>query len=183
MLLYNHMIRQGETIEQRVYTCFQSNIYSPYDSQFIGVTSINVNIEYLANFVRSFYVSPRSFVAIIEMFNREEGIHKRVVGFKNASSIAIYDPTMEFEYRIADASEIADPLLKNVVINILPAKISDYSLYKDTSYSDAHVQTFTFQGEEYVVSHGVVNKTLSLNMVSSEPFYIGRHYNSAFSTG
>lgn len=166
------MVRQGETIEQRVYTCFQANIYSPHNSHFIGVTSINVNIEYLANFVRSFYVSPRSFVAIIEMFHREDGIHKRVIGFKNASSIAIYDPSLEYEYRIADEWEIGDPLLRHVVINIIPAKISGYSLYKDTSYPDAHVQTFLFEGEEYIVSHGVVNRTISLNMVSFETIII-----------
>ncbi|KAG2391947.1 hypothetical protein C9374_013432 [Naegleria lovaniensis] len=154
---------QGETIEQRVYTCFQANIYSPYDSQFVGVTSINVNIEYLANFVRSFYVSPRSFVAIIEMFSREDGIHKRVVGFKNASSIAIYDSSLEFEYRIAEASEIADPLLKYVVINVLPSNISGYASYHDVSYSDAHIQTFVFEGENYIVSHGVANGTAALN--------------------
>ncbi|EFC39517.1 predicted protein [Naegleria gruberi] len=159
---------QGSSIEERIYTCYQSNVYSPYDSTFLGMTSINVNIKYLSDFVRSFYVSPNSFVAIVEFFTRESNsgapvLHKRVLGFKNSSAIAVFDESSTFDIRIAEAHEVSDPLLKHVLLNILP---SDYSGYKNKSTAEynPHLNSFSFSGEDYVVAHGVVKRTVDLNM-------------------
>ncbi|KAL9641840.1 hypothetical protein ABK040_011825 [Willaertia magna] len=151
----------GESIEERVYVCFQVSLHSPIDKKYLGVTSINVVVRQLANFMKSFHVSANGFAAVVEIVkptNPGDKLRKRVVAYNNYTALAEPKSGNFGGYRIYEAEEISDNLLRHIVVNVLPNNLERF--YGNNFTLD----TFSHNNLRYSIAYGIVSSTKHLNM-------------------
>ncbi|KAG2378007.1 hypothetical protein C9374_008629 [Naegleria lovaniensis] len=150
---------QGSNIEEKVYVCFQENLYSKLNSSvYLGVTSVNVVIRELATFVKSFQVSANGFAAIMEISeNLETGeLRKRLVAYKDYSVLVLGDE--ENGFRIPNAEEIPNVFLKDILISQIPSTKAEILEKK------RRVMRYVYNSNLYILSYDVVTASLNLNM-------------------